>query len=61
MSRQTAYDSCEDLDAADLRRRGLVSDLARRLALCGEYELRVVDVLLVELEIKRDLEQESGR
>ena len=38
---------------ADLQRRGLVSDLARRLQLASHDELRIVDALLVRLELGR--------
>lgn len=37
----------------DTQRRGLVSDLARRLALAGHDELRVVDKLFTRLEQQR--------
>lgn len=38
----------------DLQRRGLVSDLARRLHLASHDELRVLDRLFTRLELGRD-------
>lgn len=38
----------------DTQRRGLIADLTRRLALAGHDELRVIDALLVRLELGRE-------
>jgi len=40
--------------SADLQRRGLASDLSRRLQLASRDELRVIDRLFARLELGRD-------